>query len=94
MSTRGIGWQQTLETGTFEEVLASLESIVASLEQGHQSLKDSVDLYELGMKLALRCEHLLNNAELRIREIEREAGFENRVNPIEDLSDPFNRTRP
>lgn len=93
MTTPGDAWRQTLETGSFEDVFASLESVIAQLEQGQDSLEESVDLYEIGMKLALRCEHLLNNAELRIRHIEREAGVGNSVNPSADVSDPAARTR-
>ena len=64
-------WQATLEGGTFEEVYAALEAAVAHLEAGQLTLAESVACYELGVRLAARCEQFLDAAELRVRQIER-----------------------
>jgi exodeoxyribonuclease VII small subunit len=63
-------WMSALERGSFEEVLAALEEVVARLEEGRLALADSVDCYELGVRLADRCDRFLNEAELRVSRLE------------------------
>lgn len=63
-------WEQSLVDGTFEEVFAALEAVVARLEEGQLPLADSVACYELGVRLAERCDRFLNEAELRVSRIE------------------------
>jgi exodeoxyribonuclease VII small subunit len=63
--------EAALGGGSFEEVYAALEAAVARLEEGQMTLADSVACYELGVRLAARCEHFLDAAELRVRRIER-----------------------
>ena len=53
----------------FETALAELESIVERLEKGKVALEESINLYERGEALKLRCEALLNDAEMRIEKI-------------------------
>ena len=54
----------------FEPLYKRLEEIVARLEQGDLTLEESLSLYEEGMKLARRCQELLQNAELRITKLQ------------------------
>lgn len=59
----------------YEENMARLEEIVASLENGNLALEETVKLFEEGMKLSLECRTILENAEQKIKmleEIERE----------------------
>jgi len=75
MSDSGAGdhrqrWETALAGGTFEEVFAALEEAVAKLDAGQLALEDSIACYELGMRLAERCERFLDEAELRISRIE------------------------
>ncbi|WP_119068791.1 exodeoxyribonuclease VII small subunit [Aggregatilinea lenta] len=56
-------------TLTFEQAFEELETIVGQLEAGDLSLEESVTLYERGQKLALLCGDLLDNAELRIQQL-------------------------
>ncbi len=63
-------WIAALERGSFEEVLGALEEVVGRLEEGRLALEDSVDCYELGMRLADRCDRFLNEAELRVSRLE------------------------
>jgi exodeoxyribonuclease VII small subunit len=51
---------------TFEEVYRELEETVRLLDAGGQTLDESIALYEKGMRLAKRCQELLDAAELRI----------------------------
>jgi len=53
----------------FEQALAELQQIVTELEAGDGTLAESLDRYERGMRLAQRCQGLLDQAELRVREL-------------------------
>ena len=50
----------------FDEVLAQLRSVVATLEQGSLGLEDSLRAYEDGVGLARRGHTLLDSAEKRV----------------------------
>jgi exodeoxyribonuclease VII small subunit len=52
---------------SYEEALAQLESILATLEQDDLPLETSLTLYERGVVLADYCTNLLDAAELRVR---------------------------
>jgi exodeoxyribonuclease VII small subunit len=54
----------------FEALYKRLEETVAKLEQGNLTLEESITLYEEGMKLARRCQELLQQAELRITRLQ------------------------
>lgn len=59
---------------TYEELYTNLQEIVANLENGELPLEQSVKLYEEGIRLAASCQKLLDTAELRIQEIQKEMG--------------------
>ena len=63
-------WEWALTEGSFEEVFATLEAVVAHLEEGRLPLAESVASFELGMRLAERCEQILGEAELRVSRLE------------------------
>lgn len=63
-------WEQTLAHGTFEEVYATMEEVVSHLESGRLPLGESIACYELGVRLAERCEQYLAAAELRVSQLE------------------------
>lgn len=63
-------WHAVQENGSFEEVMAALDELVDVLEAGQLSLDDSVSCYELGVRLAERCEQLLSQAELRVSRLD------------------------
>ncbi|MBI1886567.1 MAG: exodeoxyribonuclease VII small subunit [Chloroflexi bacterium] len=54
----------------FEELYRRLEEAVAKLEAGGLSLDEAIGLYEEGMKLAQRCQEMLDSAELRITRLQ------------------------
>jgi len=54
---------------TFEESFNRLEKILETLEAEDCSLEDTISLYEEGLTLTKVCYDKLNNAELRIKEI-------------------------
>jgi exodeoxyribonuclease VII small subunit len=61
--------QSVVEELSYEQALSELEEIVASLEANKLPLEESMKLYERGQALTKRCLELLNNAELRIRQL-------------------------
>jgi exodeoxyribonuclease VII small subunit len=54
----------------FEEALGRLDEAVTALESGNLPLEDALDLYEEGMRMAQRCQELLDTAELRVRRLQ------------------------
>lgn len=57
------------EQPSFEEALSKLEQIVSKLEEQSITLEESVNLYEEGVKLSQFCSEILNDAELRIEQV-------------------------
>ncbi len=57
------------ERPSFEEALKKLETIVQQLENSEITLEESVKLYEEGIQLSKFCTEILQQAELRIEEV-------------------------
>ncbi len=53
----------------FEAIYRELEETVQRLESGELSLAESLALFERGAALAEQCNALLDNAELRVRQL-------------------------
>ncbi len=51
----------------FEDAMQRLGEIVRTLETGETPLDDSIALFEEGMKLSKQCTELLENAEQKVR---------------------------
>ena len=64
---------------TLEQALTMLDGTIAALESGSLTLTESVDHYELGMKLAHVCNETLTSAELRIARIRTAYGEQMRM---------------
>ncbi len=58
-----------VESLTYEEAMAELETIVAALEEGNQKLEEAMTLFERGQALMKRCAELLEAAELKVRQL-------------------------
>jgi exodeoxyribonuclease VII small subunit len=54
---------------SFEQLFSELESTVAKLEGGDLLLDESLVLFQRGMELAKKCGRLLDQAELRLKEL-------------------------
>lgn len=54
---------------SYEQALAELEEIVASLEANKLPLEESMKLFERGQALTKRCLELLEKAELRVKQL-------------------------
>ena len=57
---------------TFEQAMARLEQIVATLESGKCTLDESMTLFEEGAKLTAFCRKALDSAEQKIRRLQGE----------------------
>ncbi len=53
----------------FEKLFSELQATVAKLEAGDLSLDESLALFQRGMELAKKCGEMLDQAELRIKEL-------------------------
>lgn len=54
---------------SFEAAYAELEELVLKLDTGDLPLEESVKLFERGRKLAIYCQGLLDEAELRVNQL-------------------------
>ncbi|CAG0935627.1 Exodeoxyribonuclease 7 small subunit [Thermoflexales bacterium] len=61
---------QPIENMTFEQAFAELEDFVRKLEGGDLPLDDSLALFERGQQLAVYCGKMLDDAELKIKQVE------------------------
>jgi exodeoxyribonuclease VII small subunit len=61
--------QPDIDELSYEQALAELETIVASLEGSKLSLVETMDLFERGKILSQHCIDLLDKAELRVKKL-------------------------
>lgn len=64
-------WQRTCVDGPFEDAMAALEAIIALLDSGELTLDQSLECFEIGARMSARCQHLLEQAELRVELVQR-----------------------
>lgn len=57
------------KAATFEESFARLQEVVAKLSEGNLTLQDALNSYEEGMALAARCAGMLDEVELRVKQV-------------------------
>jgi exodeoxyribonuclease VII small subunit len=89
MVSNGIESDQTdIDKLSFEEALALLEQTVEALESGGLAISESTAMYERGMRLALKCNEMLAQAETRITRVRTTFGEQMRmIEPDEMLGD-------
>lgn len=58
-----------IEELTYEEAFAELEAVVGALENEEKMLEESLALFERGQALSKHCATLLENAELRVKQV-------------------------
>lgn len=63
---------------SYEEAFDELEDLVEQLESGDLKLEDALAAFERGQVLAARCSELLEQAQLRLKELvpDEAGGFE------------------
>ena len=67
----------------FEEALQKLESIVEAMEAGDLPLERLLERYEEGSRLVKICQAKLEDAELKIQKLEKNAAGELVLKPVE-----------
>jgi exodeoxyribonuclease VII small subunit len=60
------------EPQRFEDVIGALEALVAQLEAGQLPLDEALELYERGVALARQGNALLEGAERRVEELQKD----------------------
>ncbi len=71
--------EKKIEELSYEEAFAELEAIVTALENDEHTLEGSMSLFERGQNLSKRCAALLEEAELKVKQLsddELEGGHE------------------
>ena len=66
----------------FEEALQKLETIVEAMEAGELPLETLIARYEEGTRLAKVCQEKLAEAEVKIQQLEKNAGGEMKLKPL------------
>lgn len=56
----------------FEDALDRLEKIVDSIDDDNKSLEEAIELYEEGISLAQSCSKKLEDAKLRVEEVNKD----------------------
>lgn len=64
------GLAELAQSNNYEAIRSALNGVIAKLEQPGISLQESVRAYEIGRSLADRCQTLLDEAELRITQLD------------------------
>jgi exodeoxyribonuclease VII small subunit len=67
----------------FEEALKQLETIVEAMEAGDLPLETMLARYEEGAKLARHCQTKLDEAELKIQQLEKTAAGQFNLKPVD-----------
>ena len=82
--TRNAGQNSPTKAGTlpFEEALKKLEAIVEAMESEELPLETLLAKYEEGRRLAKVCQDKLAEAELKIQQLEMNAGGEMKLKPL------------
>jgi len=60
---------KAVEELSFEEAFTELDAVVSLLENEPQALDEAMKLFERGQTLARRCSTLLDQAELKLRQL-------------------------
>jgi exodeoxyribonuclease VII small subunit len=60
----------TPDTESYEKLYTRLQGVIAQLEAGELPLEELLRLYEEGVQLANACQRMLDQAELRVRELQ------------------------
>ena len=71
----------------FEDALKKLEGIVEAMESGDLPLEALLARYEEGTRLVKVCQEKLAEAELKIRQLEKNAAGEMKLKPFEGESE-------
>ncbi|MBN1536330.1 MAG: exodeoxyribonuclease VII small subunit [Anaerolineales bacterium] len=69
MAKKSLSSPNKIDELPYEKSLSELESIVSALESETHTLEESLTLYERGQLLAKHCAALLDQAELKVKQL-------------------------
>jgi exodeoxyribonuclease VII small subunit len=72
-----------MESLSFEEAYEQLEVAIAALQDGKMPLEQALQHYQEGMKLAQRCNELLQQAELSVQQLSVDSSGSISVSPLD-----------
>jgi exodeoxyribonuclease VII small subunit len=81
--SKGAGQNQSAKHPPFEAALKHLEAVVEAMESDDLPLETLLAKYEEGAKLVKICQEKLAEAELKIQQLEKTAGGEFKVKPVD-----------
>jgi exodeoxyribonuclease VII small subunit len=55
---------------TYEQAFEELQTLITALEEGEKPLEETLELYQRGQALFTRCQELLEQAELKVQELD------------------------
>lgn len=67
----------------FEATIKELETLVERMEQGDQSLEQSLKDFERGVELTRNCQQALKQAELKVQQLQEQTG-QTELAPFDD----------
>jgi exodeoxyribonuclease VII small subunit len=76
--------EKAKESLPFEEALKKLEAIVENMESGDLPLEGLLSRFEEGTRLVKQCQEKLEEAELKIQKLEKNAAGEPALKPFEN----------
>jgi exodeoxyribonuclease VII small subunit len=76
--------EKSKEPVAFEEALKKLESVVETMESGDLPLETLLARFEEGTRLVKICQEKLEEAELKIQKLEKNAAGEPALKPFEN----------
>ena len=60
----------SIDQPSYESLYARMQAIVARLEAGELPLEEALALYEEGVEVAAACQRLLDEADLRVQQLQ------------------------
>jgi len=68
--------EKKIEGLTYEQAFTELQTVISALEAGDKPLEEALALYERGQSLYQYCTRLLDNADLKIQQLNMEGEME------------------
>lgn len=68
--------ENNLDQLNYEQAFSELQSVIATLEAGDQPLEEALSLYARGQALYSHCTKLLDEAELKVQQLNSEGEME------------------
>jgi exodeoxyribonuclease VII small subunit len=81
--SKSAGQTNSAKTPPFEEALQKLEAVVDAMESDDLPLETLLAKYEEGAKLVKICQEKLAEAEVKIQQLEKTAGGELKLKPLD-----------